>query len=103
MAIFSSPEHNMRKGAFGVVLCPLCVINNFFKHPFLPNYWAYLYQIWQECSLGGPLEKLFTEFDSVLNSGCHGKQIDFFCNSLKIFFSGIPGQILKYFTGMFLG
>ena len=30
---------------------------------------VYLDQTWQECSLGGPLQKLFTEFDSIKNSG----------------------------------
>ena len=29
-------------------------------------------------SLGGPLQKLFTEFDSIKNSGCHSNEIEFF-------------------------
>ena len=33
-------------------------------------------QTWQECSLGGLLQKLFTEFDSIKNSGCHGNEIE---------------------------
>ena len=45
-------------GAFRVVLCPLCVVNNFIKH--LPNRWANLDKTWQECSLGCPLQKLCT-------------------------------------------
>ena len=51
--------------AFRVVMCPSCVVNNFFKHLLLPNGWANLDQTWQECSLGGPVQKLFTEFDSI--------------------------------------
>ena len=66
------------RGAFRVVMCPLCVVNNFFKHLLLPNRWANLGQTWQECSLGGPLQKMFTEFDSIKNSGCHGNEIEFF-------------------------
>ena len=75
-AIFSSPEHNVLKGSFKGV--DVSVINNFFKHLLLPNHWANLDQTWQECSLGGPLQKLFTEFDSIKNSGCHGNEIEFF-------------------------
>ena len=71
------------RGAFRVVMCPLCVINNFFKHLLLRNRWASLDQTWQECSLGGPLQKLFTEFDSIKNSGCHGNEIEFFKQFFK--------------------
>ena len=49
------------RGAFRVVQCLLCVVKNFFKHLLFPNCWANLDQTWQECSLGGPLRKLFTE------------------------------------------
>ena len=79
---FSSPEHNMLKGAFRVVMCLLCVVNNFFKH-LLPNHWATLDQTWQECYLRGPLQKLFTEFDSIKNSGCHGNEMEFFKQFFK--------------------
>ena len=65
------------RGAFRVVRCPSSVMNNFFKHFLLLNRWANLDQTWQECSLGGPLQKLFTEFDSIKNSGCHGNKIEF--------------------------
>ena len=65
------------RGAFRVVMCPSCVVNNFFKHLLLPNHWANLDQTWQECSLGGPLQILFTDFDSIKNSGCHGNEIEF--------------------------
>ena len=41
------------RGAFRVVMCLSCVVNNFFKHLLLPNCWANLDQTWQECSLGG--------------------------------------------------
>ena len=71
------------RGAFRVVRCPSCVINNFFKHLLLPNCWASLDQTWQECSLGGPLQKLFTEIDSIKNSGCHGIEIEFFKQFFK--------------------
>ena len=71
------------RGAFRVVRCPSCVVNNFFKHLLLPNRWANFDQTWQECSLGGPLQKVFTEFDSIKNSGCHGNQIEFFKQFLK--------------------
>ena len=70
------------RGAFRVVMCLSCVVNNFFKH-LLPNCWANLDQTWQECSLGGPLQKLFTEFDSIKNSGCHGNEIEFFKQFFK--------------------
>ena len=66
------------RGAFRVVMCPSCVVNSFFKHLLFPNHWANLDRTWQECSLGGPLQKLFTEFDSIKKSCCHGNKIEFF-------------------------
>ena len=57
------------RGAFWVVMCPSCVVNNFFEHLLLQNCWANLDQTWHKCSVGGPLKKLFTEFDSTKNSG----------------------------------
>ena len=77
--IFSSPEHNVLKGSFlgwCCVRCPSCVVNNFFKH-LLPNRWANLDQTRQECSLGGSSLKMFTEFDFIKNSGCHGNVVEF--------------------------
>ena len=66
------------RGVFRVVRCPSCV-NNFFEHLLLPNRWANLDQTWQECALGGLLQKLFTEFDSIKkNSGCRGNEIEIF-------------------------
>ena len=65
-----------------VVKCPSSTI--FFKHLLLPNRWASLDQTWQKCSLGGPLQKLFTEFDSIKKSGCHGNEMSFLSNSLKV-------------------
>ena len=91
--LFSSPEHNVFKGSFqggdvSVVrrascVRASCVVNNFFKYLLLPNRWANLDQTWQECSLGGPLQKLFTEFDSIKNSGCHGNEMEFFKQLFK--------------------
>ena len=96
---FSSSEHNVLKGSFyggdvSVVHRVLCVVNNFFKHLLLPNRWANLDQTWQECVLEGPLQSMFTELDSIKNSGCHGNEIEFLSNSLKIF-SGTAGLISK--------
>ena len=71
------------RGAFRVVMCPSCVVNNFFKHLLLPNCWANLDQTWQECSLGGPLQKVLTEFDSIKNSGCQANEIEFFKQFFK--------------------
>ena len=58
------------RGAFRVVMCLSSVVrrasrvvNNIFKHLLLPNRWANLDQTWQECFLGGPLQKLIAEFD----------------------------------------
>ena len=63
----------------------VCVVNNFFKQLLLTNGWANLNQTWQECSkVGGPLQKMFTEFDSIKYPGCHGNQMDF----LSTFLSG---------------
>ena len=57
--------------------------NNFFKHQLFLNCWANLNHTWQECSLGGPLWKLFAEFDSIKNFGCHGNQMEFFKEFFK--------------------
>ena len=78
-SVFSSPEHNVLKESFSggevsVVRRASCAVNNFFKH-LLTNRWANLDQTWQECFLGGLLEKLFTEFDSIKNYDCHGNEI----------------------------
>ena len=73
----------MPKGALRVVLCLSCVLSNFFKHFLLPNPWANADQTSQECSLGVPLWKLFTEFDSIKNSGCHGNKMQFFKEFFK--------------------
>ena len=83
-----SLEHKVLKGScsggdVSVVRCPSSVVNNFFKHLFLPNHTANLDQTWQECSFGGPLQKLFTEFDSIKNCGCHGNEMEFFKQFFK--------------------
>ena len=83
------------RGALRVVMCASSVVNNFFKHFLLPNRWASLDQTWQKCSLGGPFQKLFTEFDSIQNSGCHGNEIEFFKQFLKILLLRNSGPILK--------
>ena len=74
------------RGAFRVVMCLSCVVNNFFKHLILPNHVANLDQTWQECSFGGPLQKVFTEFDSIKNTGCHGNKMEFFKQFFKNLF-----------------
>ena len=83
------------RGAFRVVLCPSYIVNNFLKHFLLPNGWAKLDQTWQEWSLGSPLKKLFTEFDSMKKSGCHGNKWNCLSNSLKILSSRTAGPIFK--------
>ena len=52
-------------------------VNNFLNNVLLLHHLADLDQPWLECSLGGPLQKLFTEFDFIKNSGCHGNQMEF--------------------------
>ena len=73
-------------GAFRVEMCLSCFVNNFFKHLLLPNCWSSLDQTWQECSLRGPLQKVFTEYDSIKNSGCHGNKKEFFKQFFKNLF-----------------
>ena len=68
-------------------------MKKFLKNLLLRNRWSDF--PWQECFLGGPLQKWFTEFDSIKNSGCHGNETEFLSNSLKIFFSETAGLILK--------
>ena len=75
-ALFAHLSTMCSRGAFRVAMCQSCVVNNFFKH-LLPNYLANLDQPWQECSLEGPLQKLFTEFDSIKSCGCHGNEMEF--------------------------
>ena len=77
-SIFSSPEHKVLKVSYcdrpmsGIQ--HLSSVNNFFKHLLLLNHWANLDDTWQGCSLGDSLQKLFKEFNSIHNSGCHGNQ-----------------------------
>ena len=49
-------------------------VHNFFKLHLLLNHWMDSNQTWQKWSLGGPLSKLFKEFDSMQNSGCYGNK-----------------------------
>ena len=51
------------RGAFRVVRSLSSILHH--QQLLLPNLWAGVDQTWQECSLGGPLLKLFTEFDSI--------------------------------------
>jgi len=68
--IFSSPEHN--GWAFVMAHCPSSVhpsvhpsVNNFFKQHLLWNHFLDFDQTSQEWSLGGPLSKLFKQFQLV--------------------------------------
>ena len=45
-----------------------------FKQHFLLNHLVDCHQTSQYWSFGGPLSKLFKEFNSIPNSGCHGTQ-----------------------------
>ena len=42
-------------------------------------------QTWQKWSLGGPLSKLFKEFDSMQNSGCYGNKREKSAKTFKNF------------------
>ena len=55
--IFSSPEHNLLKGSFYGGDVSVVRHQQFFEYLLLPNHRANLDQTWQECSLGGPLQK----------------------------------------------
>ena len=73
------------RGALRVVLTPPSVVHHeqFFKCLLLLNHWANLDQTRHESFLGGPLQKLYTEFDSIKNSGCNGNQMEFFKHFFK--------------------
>ena len=60
-------------------------VNNFYKHLLLLNHWANLDETWQGCSLCEALQKLFKEFNSILNCGCHGNQKEKNAKSLENF------------------
>jgi hypothetical protein len=49
-------------------------VNFYFKCHLLINHKANFIQTSQECSFGGHLLKLFKEFNSMQNSGCHGNR-----------------------------
>ena len=74
------------RGAFRVVVCPSSLLRRASSTISPPNRWANLDQTWQECFLGSPFQNLFTEFDSIKISGCHGKEIEFFKQFLKNLF-----------------
>ena len=68
------------RGAFRVVRCPSSVMHRqqFLKTSSPPKPLGQFGP-----NLGGPLQKLFTEFDSIKNSGCHGNKIEFFKQFFK--------------------
>ena len=68
------------RGAFRVVMCLSCVINNFFKH-LLPNCWANLDQTWQEYFLGVPLLKCSRNFIPSKTLVAMATKLNFFSNS----------------------
>ena len=81
--IISSPEHK----ALRVSYCD-CPMSGVRQHLLLLNHWANLDETWQGCFLGEALQKLFKEFNSIHNSGCHDNQKEKKnAKSLKIFFS----------------
>jgi hypothetical protein len=49
-------------------------VNFYFKWHLLINHSANFIQTSQECSFGSHLWKLFKEFNSMQNSGCHGNR-----------------------------
>ena len=68
-----------------ITICPASVrpagrpsgrpsVNFSFKRHLLINHWANSNQTSQEHTLGEALPKLFKEFNSMQNSGCHGNQ-----------------------------
>ena len=71
------------RGAFRVVMCPSCIVNNFFKHLLLPNHWANLDQTWQECSLGGPLQNCSQNLIPSKTLVAMATKLNFLSNSLK--------------------
>ena len=67
----------------------------FCKTPHVSNRWVNLDQTWQECSLRGPLQKLFAELIPSKTLVAMATKLNFLSSSLKIFFSGTPIPILK--------
>ena len=77
-SLLSSPEPKAPGELLGwvtvvvvvVVLRPFTISNyiSSYNHRMSSN------QTWQKWSLGGPLSKLFKEFDSMQNSGCYGNK-----------------------------
>ena len=78
-SIFSSPEHNMLKGAFRITLYPLYIVHCV-ASTILFNIFSLLLNCWASFAgiiLGRSSLKQFIEFDSIKNSGCHGNQMQF--------------------------
>ena len=72
------------RGALRMTLCRSCVVNNSLN--IVSSYTAR--PVW-ECSLGVLFKHLFTKFDSIERSGCHGNQMEF---SMQYFKSPLPYQ-----------
>ena len=67
------------------ILYVRCVSTIYFKHYLLLNYCVEFHQTLQELSLDGPLSKMFKDFNSMQNSGCHGNHKENFKNLAKIY------------------
>ena len=70
------------RGAFRVVMCPSCVVNNFFKH-LLPQTAR---PIWTKLGRILPWEVLLKNCSQNLipsKTGCHGNEIEFFKQFFK--------------------
>ena len=81
------------RGAFRVVMCRSSTVSlNIFSSQTAGP-------IWTKLGRNVPLEvlfkNLFTKYDSLKNSGCHGNKMEFLKQSLKIFSYGTASQILK--------
>ena len=84
------------RGAFRVVICSTCIVNNFFKH--LPQTAG---PVWTKLCKNVPWEILFKSCSQNLIPSkilvAMATKLNFLSNSLKIFYSESPGPILKSF------
>ena len=84
--------------ASSVVRCPSSVVRRqqFLYTPFPPKLLGQFIPNLSGMFLGmSSLFTVFTVLDFIKNSGCHGNEIDFLSNYLKIFFSETAVPILK--------
>ena len=79
--ILTHPSTKCSRWVF-VITC-LSVVNNFFEHPLLINHKADCNRTLQECTLGEALSKLFKEFESMQNAGCHDNKKSKFGKNFK--------------------